>query len=93
MTIGLLQVTKEDLAAHVRQRLEAEQLEKERQRREKEESHLHTVIRVARDKDLKAQIGQGIYFDLVDHEKARGLAPSFDYPFIKQEVLRIVIPC
>ena len=64
------QVTKEDLASHVRHRLEAEQLEKERQRREKEESHLHTVIRVARDKDIKAQIGQDLHFDLVDHDKA-----------------------
>ena len=65
-----MQVTKDDLAAHVRQRLEAEQLEKERRWREKEESHLHTVVRVARDKDFKAQIGQDLYFDLVDHDKA-----------------------
>ena len=71
------QVTKEDLAAHVRQRLEAEQLEKERRWREKEESHLHTVIRVARDKDIKTQIGQDIYFDLVDHEKACLLRQHF----------------
>lgn len=66
-----MKVTKEDLAAHVRQRLEAEQLEKEQQRKEKEESHLHTVIRVARDKDIRAQIGKDSYFDLVDHDKVR----------------------
>lgn len=66
----MAQVTKEDLATHVRERLEAEQADKERQRKEKEQSHLHTVIRVAQDQDMKAQIGKdSMFFDLVDHDK------------------------
>lgn len=64
-----VQVTKEDLAVHIRQRLEAEHSEKEKQRKEKEESHLYTVIRVARDKDIKEQVGKDNFFDLVDHDK------------------------
>ena len=72
-----VQVTKDELASHVRQRLEAEQLEKEQQRKEKEESHLHTVIRVARDSDIKAQIGKDTYFDLVDHDKVDKRNASF----------------
>ena len=63
------QVTKDDLAAHVRERLEKEQAEKERARKEKEESHLYTIIKVARDSDLQAQIGRDKFFDLVDHDK------------------------
>ena len=62
-------MTKDDLAAHVRERLEKEQAEKERARKEKEESHLYTIIKVARDSDLQAQIGHDKFFDLVDHDK------------------------
>jgi hypothetical protein len=36
-------------------------------------SYAHPIIQVARDDDLKAQIGKDIYFDLVDHDKV----PSF----------------
>lgn len=64
------QVIKDDLAAHVRERLEKELVDKERARKEKEESHLYTIIKVARDSDLRAQIGSDLFFDLVDHDKA-----------------------
>ena len=66
-------VTRDDIPAHVCARLAAEQAEKERRRREKAEAHLYTLVRVATDADLGAQIGRTRFFDLLDHE-APGVA-------------------
>ena len=48
---------------------QAEAEEKERRRKEKMEAHLYTVLKVARDSDLRQQIGNNQFFDLVDHDK------------------------
>ncbi|XP_058183374.1 ubiquitin C-terminal hydrolase 12-like isoform X1 [Rhododendron vialii] len=64
-------VDEKDIAEHLRIRLKKEQEEKEQKRKEKAEAHLYTIIKVARDEDLVQQIGRDIYFDLVDHDKAR----------------------
>ncbi|NP_001346281.1 Ubiquitin carboxyl-terminal hydrolase 12 [Zea mays] len=66
-------VDEKDIAEHLRIRLEKDREEKERRKKEKAEAHLYTIIKVARDDDLKTQIGKDIYFDLVDHDKV----PSF----------------
>eukprot|EP00884_Botryococcus_braunii_P009403 jgi/Botrbrau1/18464/Bobra.0072s0047.1 len=62
-------VSKEDIAEHVRDRLQKESDEKERKRLDKLEAHLYTFLRIATDKDLEEQIGKDRYFDLVDHDK------------------------
>ncbi|KAL2585694.1 hypothetical protein AAZV13_13G011301 [Glycine max] len=64
-------VDEKDIAAHLRERLKKEQEEKEHKKKEKAEAHLYTIIKVARDEELKEQIGKDIYFDLVDHDKVR----------------------
>ena len=51
--------------------MQAEAEEKERRRKEKLEAHLYTIIKVARELDFKAQIGDSKFFDLVDHEKVQ----------------------
>ncbi|XP_066396753.1 ubiquitin C-terminal hydrolase 12-like isoform X2 [Miscanthus floridulus] len=66
-------VDEKDIAEHLRIRLEKDREEKECRKKEKAEAHLYTIIKVARDDDLKTHIGKDIYFDLVDHDKV----PSF----------------
>ncbi|KAH7415376.1 hypothetical protein KP509_14G040100 [Ceratopteris richardii] len=65
-------VDEKDIAEHLRVRLKREQEEKERKRKEKAEAHLYTIIKVASDDDLAAQVGKEIFFDLVDHDKVPG---------------------
>ncbi|KAL3154338.1 hypothetical protein ABBQ32_013820 [Trebouxia sp. C0010 RCD-2024] len=65
----MLEVSQDDIAEHVRSRLEAEKAEKERKKKEKQEAHLYTIIKVARDQDFHDQIGSTQFFDLVDHDK------------------------
>ena len=60
-----------NVAEHVRVRLEREREDKERRRAEKADAHLFTLVRVATDDDLTAQIGSQRFFDLVDHDKVR----------------------
>ncbi|GBG84805.1 hypothetical protein CBR_g39181 [Chara braunii] len=67
----MCQVDERDIAEHLQIRLKKEQEEKERKRKEKAEAHLYTIVKVARDDDLREQIGKDIHFDLVDHEKVR----------------------
>jgi len=64
----LCEVTKEDIAQHLRDRLDKEQEEKEKRKKEKQEAHLYTYVRIATDSDLSSQIGQTKHFDLVDFE-------------------------
>lgn len=62
----LCDVAKEDIAGHLRERLDEEQKEKERRKKEKQEAHLFTYVRIVTDKDLAAQVGTTVNFDLVD---------------------------
>ncbi|KAK4358507.1 hypothetical protein RND71_020736 [Anisodus tanguticus] len=64
-------VGEKDIAEHVRARLKREQEEKDQKKKEKAEAHLYTIIQVARDEDVRQQIGKDIHFDLVDHDKVR----------------------
>ncbi|KAK7393143.1 hypothetical protein VNO78_21621 [Psophocarpus tetragonolobus] len=79
-----------DIAEHLRVRLKKEREEKELKRKEKAEAHLYTVIKVARDEDLREQIGNDIFFDLVDHDKVRSFRVKKQVPFIlfKEEVAK-----
>ncbi|TVU24932.1 hypothetical protein EJB05_27399, partial [Eragrostis curvula] len=83
-------VDEKDIAEHLRIRLKKEQEEKEHKKKEKAEAHLYTIIKVARDEDLKEQIGKDIYFDLVDHEKVRSFRIQKQLPFssFKEEVAK-----
>ncbi|CAD6270085.1 unnamed protein product [Miscanthus lutarioriparius] len=83
-------VDEKDIAEHLRIRLKKEQEEKEHKKKEKAEAHLYTVIKIARDEDLKEQIGKNIYFDLVDHEKVRSFRIQKQLPFtsFKEEVAK-----
>jgi hypothetical protein len=49
--------------------LQAEEAERARLKREKEEAHRYTFIRVATMADMKAQVGSDVFFDLVDVSK------------------------
>ncbi|CAD6270087.1 unnamed protein product [Miscanthus lutarioriparius] len=79
-------VDEKDIAEHLRIRLKKEQEEKEHKKKEKAEAHLYTVIKIARDEDLKEQIGKNIYFDLVDHEKVRSFRIQKQLPFTSFKV-------
>ncbi|KAK6152227.1 hypothetical protein DH2020_014862 [Rehmannia glutinosa] len=92
-------VDEKDIAEHLRIRLKKEQEEKEDKRRYKAQAHLYTIIKVilqngnsqvARDEDLKEQIGKDIYFDLVDHDKVRNFRIQKQMPFnlFKEEVAK-----
>ncbi|KAI4382643.1 hypothetical protein MLD38_008581 [Melastoma candidum] len=85
-------VDEKDIAEHLRARLKKEQEEKEKKKKEKEEAHLYTIIKVARDEDLHDQIGKEIFFDLVDHDKARNFRVQKQMPFLvfKEEVAKEV---
>ncbi|MBA0594472.1 hypothetical protein Gorai_011375, partial [Gossypium raimondii] len=74
-------VDEKDIAEHLRERLKKEQEEKEHKKKEKAEAHLYTIIKVARDDDLAEQIGKGICFDLVDHDKVRSFHIQKQMPF------------
>lgn len=62
-------VTEKDIQEHVRLRLEAERKEKELRKKEKQEAHLFTVVKLVRDSDIQEQIGNGRWFDLAATEK------------------------
>ncbi|CAH9125061.1 unnamed protein product [Cuscuta epithymum] len=83
-------VNENDIAEHLRLRLKKEQEEKEDKRHYKAQTHLYTIIKVARDEDLKEQIGKDIYFDLVDHDKVPSFRIKKEMPFIhvKEEVAK-----
>jgi ubiquitin carboxyl-terminal hydrolase 7 len=62
-------VTNDDIALHLQERFKRDQEEKERKKKDKNEAHLFTILKVARDADFKLQIGTETYFDLVEHDK------------------------
>ena len=90
-------VTADDVAAHLRHTLDAEQVEKARKKKERLEAHLYTVVRVATSTDLKAQIGTDRFFDLVNHENVATLRIKKEFTLLqlKQEIWRMtgVMPC
>ncbi|MED6205901.1 hypothetical protein PIB30_022032 [Stylosanthes scabra] len=67
-------------------RLKKEQEEEEQNRKRKRKvntaAHLYTIVKVARDVDLFKQIGEDIFFDLVDHDKVRSFRIQNQLPFI-----------
>lgn len=65
------EVTKNDIAEHLRKRLEADREEKENRHKEKAEAHLYCYVKLVRDEDLRDQIGHSRYLDLVDTEKVK----------------------
>ncbi|XP_060169981.1 ubiquitin C-terminal hydrolase 13-like isoform X3 [Lycium barbarum] len=83
-------VDEKDIAEHVRTRLKREQEGKEQKKKEKAEAHLYTIIKVARDEDLRQQIGKDIHFDLVDHDKVGSFRIQKQTPFsiFKEEVAK-----
>ncbi|XP_071706732.1 ubiquitin C-terminal hydrolase 12-like [Rutidosis leptorrhynchoides] len=83
-------VDEKDIAEHLRVRLKKEQEEKEQKRKEKAEAHLYTIIKVARDEDLREHIGKDLYFDLVDHDKVRSFRIQKQTPFslFKEDVAK-----
>ncbi|KAJ6995427.1 ubiquitin carboxyl-terminal hydrolase 12 [Populus alba x Populus x berolinensis] len=83
-------VDEKDIAEHLRIRLKKEQEEKEDKRRYKAQAHLYTIIKVARDEDLKEQIGKDIYFDLVDHDKVHNfrIQKQMQFSLFKEEVAK-----
>ena len=48
---------------------QAEEAERARLKREREEAHRYTLIRVATTGDMKAHVGSDVFFDLVDVSK------------------------
>ncbi|KAL4576689.1 hypothetical protein LXL04_012787 [Taraxacum kok-saghyz] len=83
-------VDEKDIAEHLRIRLKKEQEEKDQKRKEKAEAHLYTVIKVARDHDLRGQIGKDIYFDLVDHDKVHSfrIQKQISFALFKEDVAK-----
>ncbi|KAL8036479.1 hypothetical protein ABFS82_12G158700 [Erythranthe guttata] len=83
-------VDEKDVAEHLRIRLKKEQEVKEDKKRYKAQAHLYTIIKVARDEDLKEQIGKDIHFDLVDHDKVHNFRIQKQTPFnlFKEEVAK-----
>ncbi|CAA3017073.1 ubiquitin carboxyl-terminal hydrolase 12-like isoform X2 [Olea europaea var. sylvestris] len=81
-------VDEKDIAEHLQIRLKKEQEDKDDKRKYKAEAHLYTVIKVARDEDLREQIGKDIFFDLVDHDKVHSFRIQKQMPFnlFKEEV-------
>jgi len=81
----------EDISPHLRRTLEKEQEEKMRKKKERLEAHLYTVVRVATNADLRAEIGSERFFDLVSHEKVASLRIKKEHTLLqlKQEIWRL----
>ncbi|GLC41652.1 hypothetical protein PLESTB_000692700 [Pleodorina starrii] len=62
-------VTKDDIAKHLLDRLEREMSDKEARHRDKMEAHLYCSLKVATDEDFRQQVGDVSHFDLVDHDR------------------------
>jgi len=48
---------------------------------------------VARDEDLREQIGNDIFFDLVDHDRVRSFRIQKQVPFVIFKVRTMVLFC
>ena len=86
-----VEVTADDVAAHLRCQLEKEQEEKARKKKERLEAHLYTVVRLATHKELVAEIGTDRFFDLVTHDKVPTLRIKKELTLLhlKQEIWRL----
>ncbi|XP_058749065.1 uncharacterized protein LOC131622030 [Vicia villosa] len=60
------------------------------ERLKKEQENLYTIIKVVRDEDLAEQIGNDIYFDLVDHDKVKSfrVRKNTSFNIFKEEVAK-----
>ncbi|KAI3991326.1 hypothetical protein MKX01_034645 [Papaver californicum] len=56
-------------------------LTKEQKENERAVARRYTIIKVSRDEDFCKQIGSGIYFDLVDHDKVHSFRIPKQMPF------------
>ena len=72
-------VDKMDVDERVRAHLDREAAEKQKRRREKQEAHLFTTVRLATENTLKAQVGRASCFDLINFEDGPGVH-SFRVP-------------
>ena len=61
-------VDKMDVDERVRAHLDREAAEKQKRRREKQEAHLFTTVRLATENTLKEQVGRASCFDLINFE-------------------------
>ncbi|GKE47512.1 hypothetical protein Tco_1478770, partial [Tanacetum coccineum] len=73
----------------------AEHLRKEQEEKEKKwkaEAHLYTIIKVARDENLREQIGKNILLELVDHEKVCSFRfhKQTSFSCFKEEVAKVL---
>ncbi|XP_028758072.1 ubiquitin carboxyl-terminal hydrolase 12-like [Neltuma alba] len=86
-------VTDAHMPANINSGLLPERLINEKEAKEhekKEEAHLYTIIKVARDEDLAKQIGKDIYFDLVDHDRVKcfSVKKQMTFNHFKEEVAK-----
>lgn len=81
----------DDIAQHLRRVLEKEQEEKARKKKERQEAHLYTVVRVATAADLSKEIGTDRFFDLVSHDQVASLRIKKEHTLLqlKQEIWRL----
>jgi len=86
-----VEVTADDVAAHLRSQLDKEQEEKARKKKERLEAHLYTIVRLATHKELVAEIGADRFFDLVTHDKVPTLRIKKELTLLhlKQEIWRL----
>ena len=86
-----IDVTADDVAAHLRHALEVEQAEKARKKKERLEAHLYTVVHVATSADLRTQIGSERFFDLVNHDNVASLRIKKENTLLelKQDIWRL----
>ncbi|KAG9134676.1 hypothetical protein Leryth_001003 [Lithospermum erythrorhizon] len=89
-SIIYLATKKIDITIVCQIRLKKQQEEKENKRQYKAQAHLYTIIKVARDEDLREQIGKDVYFDLVHHDKVHSFRTQKQMPFnlFKEEVAK-----
>ena len=86
-----VEVTSNELAAHLRLTLEKEQEDKARKKKERLEAHLYTVVRLASRHELASEIGSDRFFDLVTHEKVPTIRikKELSLMHLKQEIWRM----
>lgn len=81
------EVEKKDIAEHLQARFQKEHEERERKMKEKAEAHLYTSIKLARNEDIKNQIGKSIVFDLVNHEHVKNFRVQKQLRFVDFKIL------
>ncbi|GAQ84171.1 Ubiquitin carboxyl-terminal hydrolase [Klebsormidium nitens] len=64
-------VTKDDVAEHLQLRAAKEEEEKAIKKKNKAEEHMYTLIKVATEEDIRAQIGTTTHFDLVNYDSIK----------------------